>query len=454
MTPRPENLLLTWYADDFTGAAAVLEVLAFAGVRAMLFLEVPTEERLSRYPALQAIGVASTARAQSPNWMDSHLPSAFTSLLALNAPLLHYKICTTLDSSPSTGSIGRAIEIADELIKPEAVPVLVAAPQMRRYQFFGHLFAAMGDEVYRLDRHPVMSQHPVTPMPESDVAKHISAQSEKLAIANWSIEDIAADRPPKNEKAASDISVFTIDCIDHASETAAGHLIWEGREKNRFVVGSQGVEFALVRHWVATGAMPYQAPPGGAGQSNGMITVSGSVSPTTAEQIAWSRANGFTDIRFNVCSACADEQTLETEIKRVVSMSLSALAKESDPLVFTAEGPDDPAVAQLKAVVVSKSLAMTDINKRIGMALGKVLHDVLAQTKIRRAIVSGGDTSGYVTRQLGIYALSALAPTIPGASLSKAHADGPMDGLELALKGGQMGSSDYFGWIRDGGGAR
>jgi hypothetical protein len=28
------------------------------------------------------------------------------------------------------------------------------------------------------------------------------------------------------------------------------------------------------------------------------------------------------------------------------------------------------------------------------------------------------------------------------------------DGLELALKGGQMGSADYFGWIRAGGGLR
>jgi len=26
--------------------------------------------------------------------------------------------------------------------------------------------------------------------------------------------------------------------------------------------------------------------------------------------------------------------------------------------------------------------------------------------------------------------------------------------LEIALKGGQMGSMDFFGWIRDGGGPR
>ncbi|WP_039966012.1 nucleotide-binding domain containing protein [Roseobacter sp. MED193] len=73
---------------------------------------------------------------------------------------------------------------------------------------------------------------------------------------------------------------------------------------------------------------------------------------------------------------------------------------------------------------------------------------------MRRAVVSGGDTSGHATRQLGIYALTALAPTIPGAALFQAHAEGPMDGLQLALKGGQMGSHDYFGWIRSGGGPR
>ena len=55
--------------------------------------------------------------------------------------------------------------------------------------------------------------------------------------------------------------------------------------------------------------------------------------------------------------------------------------------------------------------------------------------------------------QLGIHALEALAPTIPGAALCRAHADDPTyTGLQVALKGGQMGSPDYFGWIRDGGG--
>ena len=92
-------------------------------------------------------------------------------------------------------------------------------------------------------------------------------------------------------------------------------------------------------------------------------------------------------------------------------------------------------------------------NGRIGAALGRILGRVVRDTGVRRAVISGGDTSGHAARQLGIHALTALAPTIPGAAICRAWSDeAAVDGLELALKGGQMGSEDYFGRVRDGGG--
>ncbi len=36
--------LLTFYGDDFTGSTAVMEVLSFAGVPTMLFMEPPQLE--------------------------------------------------------------------------------------------------------------------------------------------------------------------------------------------------------------------------------------------------------------------------------------------------------------------------------------------------------------------------------------------------------------------------
>ncbi len=462
MIPKSEKLLVAWYGDDFTGSAAVLEVLSFAGVNAMLFLEAPTDEQLARYSDLQAVGVASTARAQSPDWMKSFLPKPFEALQKLGPELMHYKICTTLDSSPVIGSIGCVIEIAADLFSPESVPVLVAAPQMRRYQVFGHLFAAFGSKTYRIDRHPVMACHPVTPITESDVALHIAAQSERLEMSLCSLEMLATDQQISSTESlqaeritqTDSISVFTIDCADEGSELAAGRLLWKQRDKNPFVVGSQGVEYALVRHWIETGTLLPQEPPGSAGASQAMVTVSGSVSPTTAEQIDWARRHGFMAIHFDVVQACFSPSELEVEIARVVKESCAALAANTDPLIYTAEGPEDPAVHKLVEVVSKAGLNMSDVNQKIGAALGSALRKILSQSKARRIIVSGGDTSGHVIQALGIFALSALAPTVPGASLSRAHADGPLDGLEVALKGGQMGSSDYFGWIRDGGGVR
>jgi uncharacterized protein YgbK (DUF1537 family) len=71
---------------------------------------------------------------------------------------------------------------------------------------------------------------------------------------------------------------------------------------------------------------------------------------------------------------------------------------------------------------------------------------------IDRGIIAGGDTSSHAALALGVYALTALAGTVPGAALCKAHSDDPAHRrLELALKGGQMGTPDYFGRIKAGG---
>ena len=52
-------------------------------------------------------------------------------------------------------------------------PMIVGAPRLARYQVFGNLFAAVDGVGYRLDRHPTMSRHPVTPMDEADLRVHL-----------------------------------------------------------------------------------------------------------------------------------------------------------------------------------------------------------------------------------------------------------------------------------------
>ncbi len=453
----PDDIILTWYGDDFTGAAAVMEVLTFAGVPAMLFFDVPSKDQLALFPHVRAIGVASTARTQSPEWMDEHLPSVFSALANLSDGLVHYKVCTTLDSSPTVGSIGRAIEIGARTLNCDCVPVLIAAPQMRRFQFFGHLFASVGDDVYRLDRHPVMSRHPVTPISESDVAQHIQKQTSLATMHCINVEAMAnpdLTLASVRGNATDKLLGLTIDSTDARTETTAGALLWNARDVSRFVVGSQGIEYALVRHWQNKGMLNPAPPVKGIGAHDHIAVVSGSVSPVTQEQILWSRANGFACIKFDALAALGDAKTLAAELERVVATAVDKFNAGQSPLIYTALGPDDPVIAAVNKHISAAKRDSQKINRTLGESLGQVLYGIINRTGISRAVISGGDTSGYATQQLGIFALSALAPTIPGAAIFKAHANGDMDCLELALKGGQMGSPDYFGWVRDGGGER
>jgi uncharacterized protein YgbK (DUF1537 family) len=448
--PLPEGLLLACYGDDFTGSAAVMEVMAFAGLPAALFLDIPTPGHLARFPGLRALVVAGTARSHSPEWMEANLPRLFDGLAATGAPLVHYKICSTLDSSPRIGSIGGATDIALRVFAAPWVPILVAAPPIRRYQCFGHLFAAAPGGIYRLDRHPVMARHPVTPMTESHVATHLSHQTAH-GLATLDLEALETDPAAGLARIRADgARLVTLDALNGNHLAACGALIWDARGPGAFCVGSQGIEYALIAHWRRSEALPPADPPPGIGPAKGMVAVSGSVSPVTAAQIDWAVAHGFAPVPLDPGRLLSDPVAAEAA---AVAASLDALGKGRDPVVFTARGPDDPSVVRLAEARARIGLDAEAANMRIGSALGRILARTIRSTAVRRAVISGGDTSGHASRQLGLFALTALAPTIPGAAILRAWSDDPaFDGLELALKGGQMGGEDYFGRVRDGGG--
>src|SRR5439155_8268574 len=136
---------------------------------------------LGRYPGLSAFGVAGMTRSMPPDKMEQALRPALAAMKSFGAPIVHYKVCSTFDSSPQVGSIGRAIDVGVDIFGSRPVPVVVGAPALGRYCVFGNLFARCGTEgpAVRLDRHPSMSRHPVTPMDEADLRLHLAKQTSK-----------------------------------------------------------------------------------------------------------------------------------------------------------------------------------------------------------------------------------------------------------------------------------
>jgi uncharacterized protein YgbK (DUF1537 family) len=447
----PPGPLVAYYGDDYTGSAAVMEVMTFAGLPSVLFLDIPSPAQLAPFAAHRGIGIAGIARSQSPEWMDEHLPAFFRALRTIGAPVSHYKVCSTFDSSPRVGSIGRAIDIGAPIVGGDWFPLVVAAPALLRYQAFGNLFAAVGGEGYRLDRHPTMSRHPVTPMHEADVRRHLAAQTQRrIGLVDFVALQSGAAEAQFERQRAQGAEIMAIDVLDEATLAAAGELIWRHRGKDLFAIGSQGLEYALIAHWRACGALAAAEAPAPARPVDRLVCVSGSCSPVNAGQIGVAEAAGFAAIAIDAAKA-VDAGAFEREIGRAVAAALAALSAGRDPLLFTARGPNDPSVAALREAIVASGAAAGLVNDRIGAGLGRILDHVLRTTGIKRAVIAGGDTSGHAAQALGIHALTALAPLAPGAPICNAHGEDPAHaGLEIVFKGGQAGAPDFFSAVKRG----
>jgi uncharacterized protein YgbK (DUF1537 family) len=458
------GIRLAFYGDDFTGSTDPLEALSLNGVRTVLFLERPSPSDLDGFGDVEAVGLAGRSRTMSPTEMDEELPGAFETLAAFDPDLLQYKVCSTVDSSPETGSIGHAIDIGQDRFASPFVPMVVAAPSLGprgRYVLFGNHFATYEGTTYRLDRHPTMSEHPVTPMTEADLRRHLGEQTDReIGLVDVRAIEGDADEGPRAalRSARADGEIVLFDGLNHDHQRTVGRMIWEAcREVESgplFSASSVGIDYALVRHWQATGAVSEPDPIDSPDPVDQIVVMSGSASPVTVAQIDWALDNGFEGIRLDT-AALVDPEAAADEHERAIDAAIEALEAGSSPLLFSARGPDDSAIEETLKRLNELGIDRDRAEDLLGTEQGCITRRVLDAADVSRACVAGGDTSGYVAPKLDIYALEYAAPVGPGSPLCEATAHDPAyDGFEIALKGGQVETThdapDYFGVVRDG----
>jgi len=441
---------LTWYADDFTGATDALDALTRGGVRAALFIDPPTREQLARLGDYEAVGVAGATRTLAEAELRRELRAGLTALAALGAPLCHYKVCSTFDSAPHAGSVGATLEEGLRVLGGEWAPLLVGVPALGRWCVFGNLFARVGADggVRRLDRHPI-ADHPVTPMREADVLRHLAAQTElPSGLVLTHLAGAGSVERQLGQLRADGARVCLLDVADAEDLAAAGAAIAAAGERGeaRLVVGSSGVEYALVEHWQRRGETAPRAaiPPEPVER---LVVLSGSCSAVTGRQVAWAAANGFEQLALDTPALLGDDAgaLLAAAAERLDA----ALDAGRSIVVHTAAGPDDPRVA-----AVRERARAGGVEAVVGPALARLGEHAAARGDVRRLLFTGGDTSSAGARALGIAAVDVSAPVLPGAPLCRAHAPGrAVDGLEILFKGGGLGEEAFFARVRGGAGA-
>ncbi|MBT8360456.1 MAG: four-carbon acid sugar kinase family protein [Deltaproteobacteria bacterium] len=447
-------LLLAFYGDDFTGSADAMEALTINGVKTALFLGHPTQERLNNsLPNLQAVGISGVSRTMTPEQMDDELPDQLALLNSLNPRLIHYKVCATFDSSPTIGSIGHAADIAFRIINPAYGVIVQGVPLLGRYIVFGNHFTVYGDQRYRLDRHPVMSKHPITPMREGDLRFHFGMQSKKKVklIDLLHLKESFDSLSDRFDRYAEDSEIILFDTLDDKNLLQIGQLLNDkSRNGSVFAVGSSGFEYAMASYWREKGIVEEPKKYPSIGPVDQLIVVSGSAAANTAEQIKYAVSHRFENIVLQT-DLLADEQTAADERNRVIRESLGYLKKGKSILLSATIGPDDPIIEKTRDRVRQLGIDKSETGKIIGRQQGLILRELLEATGLRRVCVAGGDTCSYTLRQLDIHSLELLMPIAPAAPLCLAFSDNPaFDNLQVASKGGQIGSPDYFIQVLEG----
>jgi len=298
-----------------------------------------------------------------------------------------------------------------------------------------------------------MRHHPITPMDESDIRIHLSRQTAKrvglIDILQLSAPETEIDKR-LNSLIASGNEIVLFDVLDDRQLPVIGRAMWvhASRESPLFVAGSSGVEYALTAYWHASGLVAARPVFPGAGGVDQIAAVSGSCAPVTDRQLAWGLERGFSEVPLDRARLFLETEA-GIEIRSAIRRALEQMAKGRSVIIHTARGPQDPHIPATRGILEGQGqgsgASKFHSGKTIGGALGKILGAILEQARVRRAVVAGGDTCGFVARELGIEALEMIGPIAPGGPPCRVYArHSSIKGREIVFKGGQVGKVDVL----------
>jgi uncharacterized protein YgbK (DUF1537 family) len=416
-------------ADDLTGAADVLAQAHSYGLEAALVMgdaPLPVD--------VDVVGIAGPARSLSGAAFDETVRRDLARMAKVDLDVLLYKVCSTFDSSTTTGSIGRGIELLHELFTDHGpIPVAPAQPGFGRFTAFSDHYATFAGQVHRLDRHPVMSQHPSTPMHEADLRRVLSEQLAAGAhVGSIHLPAYDGDLFPElwtDRRRAPDLTAFVVDAVNeqHMDTIARSLRHPDNHGRPALVVGSGGIMAALAR----TTAGGSVRTPGLQRSSGPVLAVSASASSVTADQLEDAIGHGWTDVPVPVELLRGHHEALMTALDEQVSTALSA---GHDVVVHATRGTSDPRYAASGPVDPA----------HLGSLIGTLAGRMAAAGLTRDLAVLGGDTSSHALIAMGVRELRVADQFVTAGPICRTDDHATVAGCRLLLKGGQVGPPDIL----------
>ena len=405
-------------ADDFTGATDLAGLLARSGVRVSLRIGVPSEPPAD--PAAFEV-IALKSRTAPVAEAVAETRAALKWLQAAGAQRYFWKYCSTFDST-TEGNIGPVAEALMEDLGIDQTIYCPAFPENGRSIFMGNLFVG---------RQPLaespMKDHPLTPMRDSNLMRLLEPQVTKpvgLADRLTVAQGAEALRAEFDALKAQGVAHVVVDAV--ANEDLA--VIAEACRDMLLMTGGSAVAMPLPALYLSDGRLSEDTPKAEASRLDvGTIVLSGSCSAMTNKQVADYTSRGVPAFQLDPLSLA--ENGPQKALDWLARQDL-----EKAPIIYATANPDSVRAAQEKLGVA---------------AAGEIVEATLSACAVagrdmgaRRMIVAGGETSGAVTKALGVTQLDIGAEIAPGVPWTYCQSGGHQ--IALTLKSGNFGTETFF----------
>ena len=416
-------MILGVIADDFTGATDVASMLVRAGLRTVQSIGVPVGAAGPDLLHADAVVVALKSRTTPAADAVAQSLAALRWLQAAGARQFYFKVCSTFDSTPA-GNIGPVAEALMAALGTTLSIVCPAFPEMGRTVFKGHLF--VGDALLS---DTGMRQHPLTPMTDANLVRVLQAQCQGTVgllrhdTVAQGAEAIALQLQALHHQG---VRLVVADAVDNTDlqRLAAGAVQWP-----LWVAGS-GLALGLPALLAEGGSVMLDANAAQLDALGGPAAVlAGSCSQATQAQVAQWIAAGRPAWQIDPAALARAEP--------VVANALAWAAQQTGtPLLYATA--DAATLASTQA-----ALGSAQAGALVEQALAQIAQGLVA-AGTQRLVVAGGETSGAVVQALGVALLRIGAAICPGVPWTQAVRSAGQPALQLALKSGNFGGTDFF----------
>ena len=347
-------------------------------------------------------------------------------LMQAGCSTFHNKTCSVF-----RGNIGAEFDAMLDALGEEFAVVSLAFPENGRRTEHG-IHTVNG----KLLEESGFLQDPVHPTTDSNLV-HILSQQTERKVTYVDLEFVRKGAAILREKILEKKNEGYNYCILDSNTQEDLRIVAEAIADFKVICGSSAIGLELPAFYDEE-PMKLTGKQFSADPDQGVLIISGSLTPQTKEQTAYFQAQGGLSFTLDSRSILTSDEKASAEVKRIVSEVISFIADGKNVLVLADNNPE--IVMETKELGDKAGLHPLEISKRVSAALAKIAKDVSDQVDLKRLVVAGGDTSGTVTRKLGIkgnYIIEEIDTGVPsGLSIGRE--------MLIVLKSGSFGKKDFF----------